>query len=334
MIMLLKRITLAATVLLSLCSLEGAPVVRSFNPCKDYASVSAICSHYWKELGESNDACVTSTDRVLYGIAQREPNYHYHTVKVLEENSEIIGFIIYHDLGLMPSMYELVAIAVDPAHQGKGYGTVLLEALKSDLKASGVTAVISRVKKDNQTAIAWHQRQGFFVLGKGKKAQSCFEVVYSYQAEAYDCTAMKLDLQISHDKQRMPRNCISSEVKEETARTLRHIKIRNPSQEIIVARVLDACPLESDISFDHMQLQKIVYRYQQVGLTYDSESVRKKVMHSYARFVLGCQPLTEKDKAYLDRIFAATERYLDDPETEKILKSRGIRVEDLYLELF
>jgi GNAT superfamily N-acetyltransferase len=315
-----------AIFILGTCSLEGAHV-RSFIPCKDYMSISTICSHHWQVLGEFDEACAGFIDPILYGIVQHDHTYQYHAVKVLEEQGNIIGFIIYRGLKLVPYAYELVAIALNPAYQGQGYGAVLLEALKNDLKTRNITTLVSRVKKGYQAALDWHKQQGFFVLGKDKKAQDCFEVAYCYESEAYGYSTMKLALQPLSDKKKNPKNCISSEMRDEITRTLQRINIVNPVQESLTTRVLDAFDLPSDLSFNYLQLKKIIYRYLRFAL-------RRDAVYKYAQVMLGCQSLTEQDTMYLDGLLDTADRYINNPLLRKeIIDSLGIRLEEVNLNL-
>jgi L-amino acid N-acyltransferase YncA len=333
--MSIKQTLQLAVIILGTCSLEGA-YVRSFIPCKDHIRLGAICSHLWQKLGEYDEACPGTLEWTMYGITKRVPEYQHSKIKVLEEDGTIIGFISYSDLKQVPLLFELAEIAIDPKHQGKGHGSVLLEALTDELKAQDVTAVISRVKKDNVAALDWHKQQGFFVLGKDEGAQNCFEVQYCYEAEAFDYIPMKLNLQVSHDKEGVLGNCISPKVREEVARMLQRIRVRNPVQKAVITKTLDTFPLEVGLSFDRLQLKKILYRYaQQLGFNYSSESLRRGAVYKYANVVLGCKPLTAQDKAYLVRLFDATQECTnDDSRLTDVMNSLGIRVEDIDLDLF
>jgi L-amino acid N-acyltransferase YncA len=333
--------------ILGTCSLEGAHV-RSFIPCKDYVRLSAICSHHWKKLGEFDEACSTILEPTMYGIAKRAPEFRDMKIKVLEENGTIIGFISYCDLKQVPPLFELLQIAIDPAHEGKGHETVLLEALTSELKVQDVTAVISRVKKDDAAALDWHKQQGFFVLGKDEKAQSCFEAKYFYEAAAYDYVPMKLNLKVSpvcisgicesfvQHKEGILKKCISPEAREEVAQILQLIRVRNPVQHALVIKTLDVFPLEAGLSFDRLQVKKILYRYlQELGRDYSSDSLRKKAVYTYANVILGCKPLTAQAKTYLARLFDTIQGYTNDSVTlDIIMESLGIRLEDIDLDLF
>lgn len=57
----------------------------------------------------------------------------------------------------------LVVIGVDPAHQGKGYGSLLLrEFERRALEEYGICKVLLTVKSDNSNAIRIYERNGWF----------------------------------------------------------------------------------------------------------------------------------------------------------------------------
>jgi ribosomal protein S18 acetylase RimI-like enzyme len=304
--MIFRKILSLAIVLSSLYSLEAANI-RPFIPCQDYESISAICSHYWKELGETDESCSTLLEKVLYSVAEYAPNSEYVSIKVVEDDGDVIGYIIYADLQLLaPSVFELTHIAMSPAHQGQGHGGALLEVLKSDAKAQGGTSIVCRIKGGNAAAIAWHKRQGFLILGKDTKAQDCFEVVFAHEAAECGYVAMKLDLQASHSNKRAPKNCITAEVKENIAAGQKKIYVTDPSRQILIEVILTVLFPEPQPPFNHFQLKKIASWYlQRTGV-----SALKEQAYEYAQFVLGCnKALTSEDKVYLDRVFDAVSKW-------------------------
>jgi ribosomal-protein-alanine N-acetyltransferase len=93
------------------------------------------------------------------------PHNHYFAVRV---DDELIGYAGISVLG--PSgdhECEIHTIAVDPAHQGRGYGRELLVALL-EIADSHQAPVFLEVRTDNETAIALYRRNGFADVGVRK----------------------------------------------------------------------------------------------------------------------------------------------------------------------
>ncbi len=59
----------------------------------------------------------------------------------------------------------VTSIAVDPAHQRSGIGSLLLAALCREAVARGLTAMTLEVRVDNESAIALYRRFGFAPAG-------------------------------------------------------------------------------------------------------------------------------------------------------------------------
>jgi ribosomal protein S18 acetylase RimI-like enzyme len=58
----------------------------------------------------------------------------------------------------------LVVIGVDPAFQGKGIGSILLQEFEKLAKEDGVTRINLSVKKENSKAIKSYERNGWQIL--------------------------------------------------------------------------------------------------------------------------------------------------------------------------
>jgi len=61
---------------------------------------------------------------------------------------------------------ELLTIAVDPAHQGKGLGHILLTQFEAESKLRGASWVHLEVAQDNTTALALYTRAGYEICGE------------------------------------------------------------------------------------------------------------------------------------------------------------------------
>lgn len=57
------------------------------------------------------------------------------------------------------------SVYVDPAHQGKGVGRRLLEALVASTETAGIWTIQSGVFPENEASLALHRRVGFRVVG-------------------------------------------------------------------------------------------------------------------------------------------------------------------------
>jgi len=83
-------------------------------------------------------------------------------VWVIRSQNKVVAYLVLIRLitkrGLMGRIY---TVAVDPEHQGNGYGKRLLRHTLKELKREGAYAVISEVKESNHPSIRLHQNVGF-----------------------------------------------------------------------------------------------------------------------------------------------------------------------------
>ena len=82
---------------------------------------------------------------------------------VAEEGGAVIGYA-----GMMftgGSQADVVTLAVDPAHWGRGTGTALLSALVDEAGRRGYAEVLLEVRKDNPRARRIYLRHGFTEIG-------------------------------------------------------------------------------------------------------------------------------------------------------------------------
>jgi ribosomal-protein-alanine N-acetyltransferase len=78
-----------------------------------------------------------------------------HYSVVLEEAEIIVGFAIYSPI--IPESH-LLNIAIDPAHQGKGFGEQLLDQVIFQNKTIGVKIISLEVRASNETAINLYEK--------------------------------------------------------------------------------------------------------------------------------------------------------------------------------
>jgi [ribosomal protein S18]-alanine N-acetyltransferase len=82
---------------------------------------------------------------------------------VAEEGDALIGYAGMLFTG--GSQADVVTLAVDPAHWGRGTGTALLSALVEEAASRGYAEVVLEVRKDNPRARRLYLRHGFTEIG-------------------------------------------------------------------------------------------------------------------------------------------------------------------------
>lgn len=58
-----------------------------------------------------------------------------------------------------------VSIYLNPKEQGKGYGTILMQALEEIARKDGYHQLVSIITSENTNSVSFHQKQGFKVIG-------------------------------------------------------------------------------------------------------------------------------------------------------------------------
>jgi [ribosomal protein S18]-alanine N-acetyltransferase len=79
-------------------------------------------------------------------------------VLIAETNNRICGFLVAR---IIADEAEILNTAVDPAHRGKGIGTLLLTTAISAVQAHTVKSIFLEVRESNSAAIAFYTKQGF-----------------------------------------------------------------------------------------------------------------------------------------------------------------------------
>jgi ribosomal protein S18 acetylase RimI-like enzyme len=65
-------------------------------------------------------------------------------------------------------------LAVDPGHQGKGYGRLIMEAVERRIQSKGCPKINLQVRATNKTVIQFYQSLGYtddHVIGLGKRLE-------------------------------------------------------------------------------------------------------------------------------------------------------------------
>ncbi|MFA6668400.1 MAG: N-acetyltransferase [Candidatus Methanomethylophilaceae archaeon] len=70
-----------------------------------------------------------------------------------------IGYI--SSVRLRDGWARIMMLAVDEGHRGKGVGSDLLQRFRAESARSGITAITLEVKKENERAIRFYEKNGF-----------------------------------------------------------------------------------------------------------------------------------------------------------------------------
>lgn len=112
------------------------------------AALDRLCfAHPWSEQAFADE--LKSNPRAFYLVA--------------EWNGELIGYA-----GLWAILEEghITNVAVHPAHQNKGLGTLLLSTLIETAESQGLTAFTLEVRPSNESALALYAKFGFRIEGR------------------------------------------------------------------------------------------------------------------------------------------------------------------------
>lgn len=85
------------------------------------------------------------------------PETRWYTVAE-DESGELAG---YAGLRVVDGTADIQTVAVAPAHQRRGLGTVLLGALIDEARRRRATEMLLEVRVDNEPALALYRRHGF-----------------------------------------------------------------------------------------------------------------------------------------------------------------------------
>ncbi|MBP1773890.1 MAG: ribosomal-protein-S18p-alanine acetyltransferase, partial [Holophagaceae bacterium] len=120
-------------------------------------AASGVCR---LEAGEALPSWVTRLDRTAFGTPWRDPADH--------EALWLIPEVAFARWARIPAAgeAELLRIAVDPAHRGRGLGRTLLEACQRDLVGEGLTQLYLEVRVSNRAAIQLYRACGWEPCGR------------------------------------------------------------------------------------------------------------------------------------------------------------------------
>ncbi len=88
-----------------------------------------------------------------------------HRFIVLREGETIVGFAVYQQVF---EQAEVLTIGVDPAHQRKGYGSLLMQQMVTELLALGAEQLFLEVRVSNEPARGLYRKMGFVEISHRK----------------------------------------------------------------------------------------------------------------------------------------------------------------------
>jgi phosphinothricin acetyltransferase len=99
-----------------------------------------------------------------------------HAVLVAHEADTVVGFASLSPWRSRPAYRTTVedSVYVDPAHQGKGVGKLLLSHLVQTARSHGFHAVIARIAAGHEASIALHRSVGFESIGTEREVARKF----------------------------------------------------------------------------------------------------------------------------------------------------------------
>ena len=101
---------------------------------------------------------------------------------VCEDEEEVVGYV---GMYLSFEEGEITNVAVTPLRRKKGYGNLLIQAIKEEAKARGAECIVLEVRVSNAPAIALYEKHGFERIGIRKN-------FYEYPTE--DAIIMKVGM--------------------------------------------------------------------------------------------------------------------------------------------
>lgn len=78
---------------------------------------------------------------------------------VVEEGGAILGYV--SAMPIDESTGDVESIAVDPIHQGKGIGSILLEQIENEMRKRGMKRSILEVRDRNYESIKFYRKHGY-----------------------------------------------------------------------------------------------------------------------------------------------------------------------------
>lgn len=134
---------------------------------EDAAALAAIYAPFVTDTIVSFEFEAPSVEEFQRRIEATSAAFAYVVAEVVE-SGEIAGYAYYGTLRSRPA-YQWAAetsIYLSPAHQGRGLGSVLVEAIERLMAAQGIALSVACITSDNTGSIAFHERLGYEHCGE------------------------------------------------------------------------------------------------------------------------------------------------------------------------
>ena len=134
---------------------------------EDAAALAAIYAPFVTGTVVSFELDAPSVEEFQRRIEATSTAFAYVVAEVVE-SGEIAGYAYYGTLRSRPA-YQWAAetsIYLAPAHQGRGLGSVLVEAIERLMAAQGIALSVACITSDNTGSIAFHERLGYEHCGE------------------------------------------------------------------------------------------------------------------------------------------------------------------------
>jgi ribosomal protein S18 acetylase RimI-like enzyme len=120
--------------------------------------------------GNFNDVEVaTALELVDEALAQGEESGYLFAVLVCEEKHRMVqGYACYGPVPLTQGVYDLYWIVVDPASQGKGFGSHLLEYVETDVLSRGGRMILIETSSQETygATVRFYEHSGYHLAAR------------------------------------------------------------------------------------------------------------------------------------------------------------------------
>jgi ribosomal protein S18 acetylase RimI-like enzyme len=91
-----------------------------------------------------------------------------HTLLFAFDGDSVVGTVQIEHSETNPTSGEIRLLSVSPAHQSRGIGGILLQAVLAEMKDLGYTSAVMHIFENRPTLLAWYKRMGFEETGARK----------------------------------------------------------------------------------------------------------------------------------------------------------------------